>query len=123
LPSPAAAALVTGFLWLMDLLRFTGPELSWYAWVITLYAGLTMVTNVPFYSFKEINFKKSVPFIAIFVIVLVFVLISSDPPKVLFGMFVLYGLSGYVVYFWRLSKGRPVSIVQTTEAEHTEAKE
>jgi CDP-diacylglycerol--serine O-phosphatidyltransferase len=123
LPSPAAAALVTGFVWLMDDLRFTGPELSWYAWTITLYAGLTMVTNVPFYSFKEINFKKSVPFIAIFVIVLVFVLVSSDPPKVLFGMFVLYGLSGYVVYFWRLSKGKPVSIVQTTEADHSEAKE
>jgi CDP-diacylglycerol--serine O-phosphatidyltransferase len=55
-----------------------------------------------------------VPFIAIFVIVLIFVLISSDPPKVLFGMFVLYGLSGYVIYFWRLLKGKPVSIVQTT---------
>lgn len=123
LPSPAAAALVTGFVWLMDDMRFTGPELSWFAWTITLYAGLTMVTNVPFYSFKEINFKKSVPFIAIFVIVLVFVLISSDPPKVLFGMFVLYGLSGYVVYFWRLSKGKPVSIVQTTEIDHPEAKE
>lgn len=123
LPSPAAAALVTGFVWLMDDMRFTGPDLSWFAWTITLYAGLTMVTNVPFYSFKEINFKKSVPFIAIFLIVLVFVLISSDPPKVLFGMFVLYGLSGYVVYFWRLSKGKPVSIVQTTEIDHPEAKE
>jgi CDP-diacylglycerol--serine O-phosphatidyltransferase len=123
LPSPAAAALVTGFVWLMDDMRFTGPDLSWFAWTITLYAGLTMVTNVPFYSFKEINFKKSVPFIAIFVIVLVFVLISSDPPKVLFGMFVLYGLSGYVVYFWRLSKGKPVSIVQTTEIDHPEARE
>ena len=123
LPSPAAAALVTGFVWLMDDMRFTGPDLSWFAWTITLYAGLTMVTNVPFYSFKEINFKKSVPFIAIFLIVLVFVLISSDPPKVLFGMFVLYGLSGYVVYFWRLSKGKPVSIVQTTEIDHPEARE
>jgi CDP-diacylglycerol--serine O-phosphatidyltransferase len=116
LPSPASAALVTGFVWLMDDLGFVGTDLSWFAWTITLYAGLTMVTNVPFYSFKEVNFRKSVPFIAIFVIVLIFVLISSDPPKVLFGMFVLYGLSGYVIYFWRLMKGRPVSIVQT-EAE------
>ena len=123
LPSPAAAALVAGFVWLMDDLHFAGTELSWYAWTITLYAGLTMVTNVPFYSFKEINFRKSVPFIAIFLIVLVFVLISSDPPKVLFGMFVLYGLSGYVVYFWRLMKGRPVSIVQTTETEGLDEKE
>jgi CDP-diacylglycerol---serine O-phosphatidyltransferase len=123
LPSPAAAALVTGFIWLMDDLRFVGTELSWFAWIITLYAGLTMVTNVPFYSFKEVNFRKSVPFIAIFVIVLIFVLVSSDPPKVLFGMFVLYGLSGYVIYFWRLFKGKPVSIVQTTEAETIDGKE
>jgi CDP-diacylglycerol--serine O-phosphatidyltransferase len=124
LPSPAAAALVTGFVWLMDDLRFVGTELSWFSWTITLYAGLTMVTNVPFYSFKEVNFRKSVPFIAIFVIVLIFVLISSDPPKVLFGMFVLYGLSGYAIYFWRLSKGRPVSIIETTtEAEPIEEKE
>jgi CDP-diacylglycerol--serine O-phosphatidyltransferase len=120
LPSPAAAALVTGFVWLMDDLHFTGLGLSWYSWTITLFAGLTMVTNVPFYSFKEVNFKKSVPFIAIFLIVLVFVLISSDPPKVLFGLFVLYGLSGYGVFFWRLLKGRPVSIVQTSESEGAE---
>jgi CDP-diacylglycerol---serine O-phosphatidyltransferase len=123
LPSPAAAALVTGFIWLMHDLGFEGQNLSWYAWAITLYAGLTMVTNVPFYSFKEINFKKSVPFIAIFVIVLIFVLVSSDPPKVLFGMFVLYGLSGYAIYFWRLAKGKPVSIVQTSEVENHDTKD
>jgi len=121
LPSPAAAALVIGFVWLMDDLRFAGLELSWYSWILTLYAGLTMVTNVPFYSFKELNFRKSVPFIAIFLVVLVFVLISSDPPKVLFGMFVLYGLSGYAVYFWRLSKGKPVSIEQTAEVDGSDA--
>jgi CDP-diacylglycerol--serine O-phosphatidyltransferase len=113
LPSPAAAALVAGFIWLVQDLGFAGREFSWAAWIITLYAGLTMVTNVPFYSFKDINFRKSVPFIAIFLVVLAFVAISSDPPKVLFGLFVLYGLSGYGVYFWRLAKGKPVSIVQT----------
>ena len=123
LPSPAAAALVTGFIWLMHDLGYEGQNLSWYAWAITLYAGLTMVTNVPFYSFKEINFRKSVPFIAIFLIVLIFVLISSDPPKVLFGMFVLYGLSGYAIFFWRLAKGKPVSIVQTSEHENHEGKD
>jgi len=123
LPSPAAAALVTGFVWLMHDLGFEGQNLSWYAWGITLYAGLTMVTNAPFYSFKEINFRKSVPFIAIFVIVLIIVLVSSDPPKVLFGMFVLYGLSGYVIFFWRLAKGKPVSIVQTTETENHDVKD
>ena len=113
LPSPAAAAMVAGFIWLMDDLRFAGTDLSWPAWVVTVYAGLTMVSNVPFYSFKQVNFRKSVPFIAIFLIVLGFVAVSSDPPKVLFGLFVVYGLSGYVIFLWRLLKGRPVSIVET----------
>jgi CDP-diacylglycerol--serine O-phosphatidyltransferase len=113
LPSPAAAALVAGFVWLMDDLRFIGADLGWVSWGITLYAGLTMVTNVPFYSFKDINFRKPVPFIVAFLMVLILVAISGDPPKVLFGLFVLYGLSGYGVYFWRWFKGKPVSIVQT----------
>jgi CDP-diacylglycerol--serine O-phosphatidyltransferase len=113
LPSPAAAALVGGLVWLLNDLRIAGADVSWLAWGVTLYAGLTMVTNVPFYSFKNVNFRKSVPFIAIFLIVLAYVAISSDPPKVLFGLFVCYGLSGYVVFFWRLLKGRPVSIVDT----------
>jgi len=113
LPSPAAAALVAGLVWLMDDLRFAGADLDWLSWGVTLYAGLTMVTNVPFYSFKDINFRKPVPFIVAFLMVLVLVAISGDPPKVLFGLFVLYGLSGYAVYFWRWFKGKPVSIVQT----------
>lgn len=123
LPSPAAAALAAGFVWLMHDLGFEGTDLSWFSWTITLYAGLTMVTNVPFYSFKEVNFRKSVPFIAIFLVVLGFVLVSSDPPKVLFGLFVLYGLSGYVTFFWRWLKGKPVSIVQTSESDIHEGKE
>ena len=115
LPSPAAAALVAGFIWLMDDLRIAGADFNWLSWAITVYAGLTMVTNVPFYSFKDINFRKSVPFITIFLIVLIFVVVSSDPPKVLFGLFVIYGLSGYGVFFWQWFKGKPVSIVQTSD--------
>ncbi|NMM36706.1 MAG: CDP-diacylglycerol--serine O-phosphatidyltransferase [Glaciimonas sp.] len=118
LPSPAAAALVAGFVWLMDDLYLVGAVYTWLAWFITLSAGLTMVTNVPFYSFKDINYRKSVPFIAPLLIVLAYVAVSSDPPKVLFGLFVLYGLSGYVLYFWRLFKGKPVSIIQTKTESH-----
>jgi len=124
LPSPSAAALVAGFVWLMTDLQYKGADLSWAAWIITLYAGLTMVTNVPFYSFKDVNFRKSVPFIVIFLIALAFVAISSDPPKVLFGLFVCYGLSGYAVYFYRLFKGKPVSIIETdADAEPIEDKD
>ena len=110
----AAAALVAGFLWLMTEADVPPESMAWPMFALCLFSGLTMVTNVPFYSFKDINFRKSVPFIAIFLIVLIFVAVSSDPPKVLFGLFVIYGTSGYGVFFWQWFKGKPVSIVQTS---------
>ncbi|UOD30384.1 CDP-diacylglycerol--serine O-phosphatidyltransferase [Massilia violaceinigra] len=115
LPSPAAAAMVAGFVLMMTDLGYSGVQLPWISWGIALFAGLTMVTNVPFYSFKDVNFRKSVPFIVVFLIALALALVSLDPPKVLMPLFVLYGLSGYAVYAWRLAKGKPVSIVQTDD--------
>jgi CDP-diacylglycerol---serine O-phosphatidyltransferase len=120
LPSPAAAALVAGFIWLMTESGFKGSELEWPMFAITLYAGLTMVTNVPFYSFKDLSLKKSVPFAAIVLVALGIAIINIHPPTVLFGLFVLYGLSGYAVYAWRKSKGRPVSVVSTSTDEPDE---
>jgi CDP-diacylglycerol---serine O-phosphatidyltransferase len=103
LPSPAAAALVAGFLWLASDNKIPVDDygLMWVAAFITLYAGITMVVSVPFYSFKTINLRRSVPFTVIFLIVLGFVLISFDPPIVLFLLFVAYGLSGYVYWLWK----------------------
>lgn len=124
LPSPAAAALVVGFIWIMDDVGYKGfregPWLGWVALGFTLYAGLTMVTNVPFYSFKDVHFKRSVPFIVTVAIALGFALIAYHPPTVLFGLFVVYGLSGYVVYVWKRSKGRPVSVIATSTDEPDE---
>ncbi|PRC91706.1 CDP-diacylglycerol--serine O-phosphatidyltransferase [Solimicrobium silvestre] len=113
IPSPAAAALVAGFIWAMTDLNIAGPDMRWVIWSITVLAGLTMVSNVPFYSFKDVNLKKSVPFAVPLVLVLVYVLVVSYPPMVLFGVFVLYCLSGYAIFLWRWRKGRPVSILQT----------
>jgi CDP-diacylglycerol---serine O-phosphatidyltransferase len=115
LPSPAAAAMVAGFILMMEDMQVNRIDVAWISWAVALFAGLTMVTNVPFYSFKDVNFRKSVPFIAVFLIALGFALVSIDPPKVLLPLFVLYGLSGYAVFFWRLAKGKPVSIVQTAD--------
>jgi CDP-diacylglycerol--serine O-phosphatidyltransferase len=112
LPSPAAAALVAGLIWIATDLRATrwisatGQDLAWPAFVLTIYAGLTMVSNAPFYSFKDINLRRSVPFVFVLGIVLLFVLVSSDPPIVLFLLFLAYGLSGYALWFWRWRKGQ-----------------
>lgn len=107
LPSPAAAALVTGFLWLAidNKIPVDAYGMPWVAAFFTLYAGLTMVSNVPFYSFKDINFRRSVPFAVVLLVLMAFVLISFDPPIVLFLLFVAYGMSGYAYWLWK--KRRP----------------
>ncbi|PXW98607.1 CDP-diacylglycerol--serine O-phosphatidyltransferase [Sphaerotilus hippei] len=124
LPSPAAAALVVGLIWVMDDVGFRpagqGDWLTWLAFGLTLYSGLTMVTNVPFYSFKDVSFKRSVPFIVIVAIALGIAVITLHPPLVLFGVFMVYGLSGYAVYGFKRAKGRPVSVIATSTDEPDE---
>jgi CDP-diacylglycerol---serine O-phosphatidyltransferase len=124
LPSPAAAAVVMSFIWVMDDAGFKGfkegPWLGWTAFAVTLYSGLTMVTNVPFYSFKDVSFKRSVPFIVIVAIALGIAVINIHPPTVLFALFCAYGLSGYGVYVWKRMKGRPVSVIATSMDEPDE---
>lgn len=107
LPSPAAAALVAGFVWLMLDLNIPGPDVRYWAAALTVFAGVTMVSNVRFSSFKDINLRKSVPFIVVAALVLVFGLVSSYPPGVLFGLFVAYALSGYLIAAWRLISRKP----------------
>jgi CDP-diacylglycerol--serine O-phosphatidyltransferase len=107
LPSPAAGALIAGFVWLVVDNRLQVPKelLAWTAFVITLYCGVAMVSNLPFYSGKSFALGRSVPFWAMLVFVAVFVFISSNPPVILFGLFIAYGLSGWGVWLWRWHRG------------------
>jgi CDP-diacylglycerol--serine O-phosphatidyltransferase len=79
-----------------------------------------MVTNVPFYSFKDVQMKKTVPFAVIVLIALGIAIINIHPPTVLFGLFVVYGLSGYVIYAWRKAKGMQTSVISTSTEEPDE---
>jgi len=120
LPSPAAAALVVGFLWLMIELEVSGPTVAWPMFVMCLYAGLTMVSNVPFYSFKDLQVRRSVPFVVIVLIVLAIGVVNIHPPTVLFGTFMLYGLSGYAVYGLRKARGLRTSVISMSTEEPEE---
>jgi len=112
LPSPAAAALVAGFVWIINDLNIPGEEVRWYAFALTLFAGITMVSTLRYWSGKDINLRRSVPFMVLPAIVLGYVLVSSYPPGVLFALFLAYSLSGYVMAAWswrarRKSVARP----------------
>ncbi len=118
LPSPAAAALVIGLIWVVDDAGFKGvsqiPALAYTAFAVTLFAGLSMVTNAPYYSFKVVGSRRTVPFIVIVAIALAIALVALDPPKLLFAIFCIYGLSGYAIYGWRRMKGRRTSVIVTS---------
>ncbi len=94
LPSPAAAAVVVGLVWVLEGLGVPGKELSFLALAFTVLAGAAMVSNIRYHSFKQVDIKGKVPFMAVLVVVLAFVLISLHPPQVLFGIFLAYALSG-----------------------------
>ena len=120
--------MVVGFIWMMTELGVDRGKSAWLSWnatawvmfAITLYAGLTMVTNVPFYSFKDVHMKKSVPFAVIVLIALVLAMISIQPPVALFGLFLVYAISGYGVYAWRKAKGLQTSVISTSTDEPEE---
>ncbi|MDG0970527.1 MAG: CDP-diacylglycerol--serine O-phosphatidyltransferase [Porticoccaceae bacterium] len=97
LPSPVAAALVAGFVWSVH-----GMEPSVFMTsigaLITASAGLLMVSNFTYPSFKQIDFRGKVPFMVILSVVMGFVVITIDPPRILFSMAVIFALSAPVIW-------------------------
>ncbi len=106
LPSPAAAAVVVGFVWACFDNGIAGETVAKIALVIIVFSGVMMVSNVSYYSFKDIDFHNKVPFMAMLVVVLIFVFAAIDPPITLFGCFMLYALSGPVISILRRFKKR-----------------
>jgi CDP-diacylglycerol--serine O-phosphatidyltransferase len=106
LPSPAAAGLVGGMVWTGADYLSLSPIMALIVALLTMSAALLMVSNIRYHSFKQFDFKGKIPFIAGLLIVLIFVLISIDPPWVLFSLFFFYALSGVVLTLHNLRKTR-----------------
>jgi CDP-diacylglycerol--serine O-phosphatidyltransferase len=101
LPSPSGAAIMTGLIWVLVDFDFSPREHLWLAgvtWAVAVFAGVTMVSNVPFWSFKEVNWKKRVPLWVILACVVAISIVASSPSLVLFALFMAYGLSGYAMW-------------------------
>jgi CDP-diacylglycerol--serine O-phosphatidyltransferase len=107
LPSPSAAALLAGLVWVLHTnYGVPGKEVSFIALGVTVFAGLSMVSNIQYHSFKHLNVKNRVSFVAVIAVVLIFVLVSLDPPQVLFIGFLAYSLSGPLFAAYRLYQRR-----------------
>lgn len=94
LPSPAAAGLVVFFVWTAQRFGWPGDSVVWPAGLITLCAGLLMVSTVRYNSFKKINIAGRMRFLPFAAVIGVLVLISINPPLVLFFVFLAYAISG-----------------------------
>ncbi|TLX56368.1 CDP-diacylglycerol--serine O-phosphatidyltransferase [Stutzerimonas nosocomialis] len=113
LASPAAAGVVAGSvwaIWALDDPGIGGVDLPLVAVMlfalIVAAAGLLMVSNIKYYSFKDLDLKGRVPFVAILVVVLVFAVVFSDPPRILLLIFLAYAVSGPVQYLMQLRRRR-----------------
>lgn len=104
LASPAAAGLVAGLVWVCDDYGLKGKDLAIAAFCTTVAAGVLMVSNIHYLSFKELDLKNKVPFIAIVLVMVIFVVISLSPPQILFVVFLIYGFSGPVSALYRMYK-------------------
>ncbi|NRF49461.1 CDP-diacylglycerol--serine O-phosphatidyltransferase [Pseudomonas stutzeri] len=115
LASPAAAGVVAGWVWAVWALDETGIRgvdlplvlVMLFALMVAA-AGLLMVSNIKYYSFKDLDLKGRVPFVAILVVVLVFAVVFSDPPRILLLIFLAYAVSGPVQYLMQLRRRKRV---------------
>jgi CDP-diacylglycerol--serine O-phosphatidyltransferase len=94
LPSPSAAALTAALVWLGTELGLSGSAALIGGFLVTAIAGALMVSNFPYYSGKDLNLTRRVKFAYVLIIPLIFMVISLNPPVVLFGLFFAYAMSG-----------------------------
>ena len=106
LPSPAAAAVIAGSVWVAVEHDIGGSDLSYLACLLTGLTGLLMVSNFRYSSFKEVDFRGKVPFFSIVVIMLGFAVVVEQPEFVLFLLFLIYAFSGPVMTLVHLRRRR-----------------
>lgn len=106
LPSPSAAAIVAGFVWVGYVNDMVIRHYSLVAIIVTVVAGMLMVSNIRYHSFKGFDIRSKVPFVAVVAVALIIAVLNTDPPSMLFAIFLLYALSGPVLTLWQLRHKR-----------------
>jgi CDP-diacylglycerol--serine O-phosphatidyltransferase len=106
LASPAAAGVVAGTVWAFSDFGIKGSNMAFAVAILVAAAGMLMVSNIKYNSFKDLDLKGRVPFVAILAVVLLFAVVFSDPPRILLIIFLAYAASGPIQYILRLRRGK-----------------
>jgi len=115
LPSPAAAALLAGLVWLGVDFDLSGQDMRIPVFMLTFLAGVLMVSNVRYHSFKDIDLKGKVPFVTLVAVSMIFAVTYLHPPVILFSGFLIYALIGPVMTLVNLRKKKGRHTSDTTE--------
>ncbi len=101
LASPAAACTIASAVWVCHDLGWVGAdlpsEMAVVMAVLTVLMGILMIANFRYHSFKGLDFRGRVPFVAMIVMVLVFGIVTLDPPRVFLLGFLTYAILGPLV--------------------------
>jgi CDP-diacylglycerol--serine O-phosphatidyltransferase len=113
LASPPAAMLIVATVWCgtelgIDPQALGKPVQLVFAAQMAI-VGLLMVINVRYHSFKGVDFASRVPFVVMFLAMLVIGVILVDPSSVLFLLALVYALSGPVAFVYHKLRGEPVA--------------
>ena len=100
LPSPVAAALMAGFVWSTHELQ-SSAILSTIGTLLTAIAGLLMVSNFKYPSFKEVDLRGKVPFVVMLLAVVSYAVIIIHPPIILFSLAFIFSFSAPVIGFYK----------------------
>jgi CDP-diacylglycerol---serine O-phosphatidyltransferase len=106
LPCTGAAGVMVGFIWIQDVYRIPGLLQSIIAGILTFLLSIFMISFIRYRSFKDSNFKDKVPFLIVLLVLGIFMAIALDPPKVLFGLFLLFSFSGPFVALFKYLKSK-----------------
>jgi CDP-diacylglycerol--serine O-phosphatidyltransferase len=120
LPSPSAAAIMAGMVWVAVDNDIAGNDVSYIAAFVSVLTGLLMVSNIRFHSFKEVDFRNKVPFFVMVIVMLGFALVLLQPPLVLFLVFLGYAISGPAFTLIKLRQHREVRKQSSEGEEATE---
>ncbi len=123
LASPAAAGVIAGMVWLGSDSGLDGHDYKYGVAIITALAGCLMVSNFLYYSFKDVDWKERVSFLAILIVVLIFVIIATNPALILFVIFSVYAISGPIITIRGVKKLKIQHVVGDTIEPATESEE
>lgn len=97
LPSPAAAAILAGFIWVSSVYQYDVQAFRYVALLLTMSTGLLMVSNFRYSSFKDIDLKGKVSFFVAISVMLGTAFVMAKPETILFVFFLGYAISGPLV--------------------------